>query len=112
MVIPLYDLSVESSAMTLWKKKFELHKNIDKPKLSFGNDTKIYVNENLTPYNQHLAWKCRELKRAKKIHKVCSMKGIIKIRQSPNERAYSINNDDDIKHLFPDFIFKEKNTPM
>ena len=39
------------------------------------------------------------------------MKGIIKIRQSPNERAYSINNDDDIKHLFPDFIFKEKNTP-
>ena len=42
------------------------------------------------------------------------MKGIIKIRQSPNERAHSINNDDDIesiKYLFPDFIFKEKKTP-
>ena len=39
------------------------------------------------------------------------MKGIIKIRQSPNERAHSINNYDDIKYLFPDFIFKEKNTP-
>ena len=39
------------------------------------------------------------------------MKGIIKIRQSPNERGQSINNDDDIKYLFPDFIFKEKNTP-
>ena len=41
------------------------------------------------------------------------MEGIIKIKQSPNEPAYSINNDDDIinKYLFPDFIFKEKNTP-
>ena len=93
------------------EKKFELHKNIDKSKLGFGNDTKIYVSENLTPYNQHLTpWKYRELKRAKKIHKVWSMKGIIKIRQSPNEKPHSNNNDDYIKRLFPDFIFKEKNT--
>ena len=39
------------------------------------------------------------------------MKGIIKIRQSPNEQAHFINNDDDVKYLFPDFISKEKNTP-
>ena len=77
----------------------------------FANDTKIYVSENLTPYNQCLACKCRELKRAKKIHKVWSMKGAIKIRRSPNERAYSINNDHDIRYLFPDFIFKESNNP-
>ena len=100
--------------MSSWKKKIELHKNIDKSKLGFSNDTKIYVSENLTPQNQCLTWKCRELKKPKKIHKVRSMKGIIKIRQSPNERAQSINNGDDIKsikYLFPDFIFKEKNTP-
>ena len=93
------------------EKKFDLHKNIDKSKLGFGNDTKIYVSENLTPYNQRLAWKCRELKRAKKIHKVWSMKGVIKIRRSPNERPYSIYNDNDIRYLFPDFIFIESNTP-
>ena len=92
------------------EKIFDLHKNIGKSKLGFANDTKIYVSENLTPYNQRLAWKCRELKRAKKIHKVWSMTGVIKIRQSPNERAYSINNDD-IRYLFPDFIFKESNNP-
>ena len=69
-----------------------------------------FVIENLTPYNQHLPWKCRELKRAKKIHKVWSMKGVIKIRQSSNEWPYSIYNDD-IRYLFPDFIFKESNTP-
>ena len=57
-------------------------------KLGFANDTKTYVSENLTPFNQRLAWKCRELKRAKKIHKVWSMKGVIKIRQSPNEQPY------------------------
>ena len=66
-------------------EKKKLLKNIDKSKLSFANDTKIYVSENLTPYNQHLAWKCRELKRAKKIQKVWIMKGVIKIRRSPNE---------------------------
>ena len=69
-------------------------------KLGFANDTKIYVSENLTPYNQRLSWECRELKRAKKIHQVWSMKGVIKIRQSPKERPYSIYNDDDIRYLF------------
>ena len=76
-------------------KKIDLHKNIDKSKLDFANGTKIYVSENLTPYNQHLPWKYRELKRAKKIHKVWSMKGAMKIRwcyQSPKEQPYSIYN--------------------
>ena len=109
MVVPLYDLSIENFVMTFWKK-IDLHKDIDKSKLGFANDTKIYVCEILTPYNQCLAWKCRELIRAKKIRKVWSMKGVIKIRQSSNERPYSIY-DDDIRYLFPDFIFKESNTP-
>ena len=39
------------------------------------------------------------------------MKGVIKIRRSPNERPYSICNDVNITYLFPDFIFKESNTP-
>ena len=28
------------------------------------------------------------------------MKGVIKIRRSPNEGAYSINNDDDVRYYF------------
>ena len=65
------------------ENKFGLHKNIDKSKLGFANVTKIYVSENVTPYNQRLAWKCRELKRAKKIHKVWSMKGVSKLDDHP-----------------------------
>ena len=37
------------------EKKFELYKNIEKSKLGFGNYTKIYASENLTPYKQILA---------------------------------------------------------
>ena len=33
-------------------KEIDLHKNIDKSKLGFVNDTKIYVSESLTPYSQ------------------------------------------------------------
>ena len=42
------------------------------------------------------------------------MKGAMKIRwcyQSPKEQPYSIYNDDDSRYLFPDFIFKDSNTP-
>ena len=67
MVVTLYDLSIENFVMTFWGKKFDLRKKTDKSKLGFANDTKIYVRANLTPYNQCLAWKCRELKRSKKI---------------------------------------------
>ena len=42
MVIPLYDLSTESSVMTFWKK-IDLHKNIYKSKLGFGIDPKIVI---------------------------------------------------------------------
>ena len=42
MVIPLYDLSTESSVMTFWKK-IDLHKNIYKSKLGFGIDPKIII---------------------------------------------------------------------
>ena len=90
-------------------KKFGLHKNIDKSILGFANGTKIYVSENFTHYNQCVAWKFRELKRAKNIHKVWSMKGVIKIRWSLNERPCSIFNDDGISYVFPDFVLEESN---
>ena len=40
------------------------------------------------------------------------MKAVIKIRRSLNEQAYSINNNDDVRYVFPDFIFKESKTPI
>ena len=44
------------------EKKVKLSRKLDNEKLGLQSDARIFVSENLTPYNQHLAWKCRELK--------------------------------------------------
>ena len=88
-------------------KKHEL-KKIDNAKLCFQNNVKLFVSENLSPFNQRLAWKCRELRRASKIHSTFSSKGIAKIRCKMNEPPTFIEHDRDLTPLYPDFIFKEK----
>lgn len=47
---------------------FEINKRIDNSKLGFNVENKLFTYDNLTSYNQHLAWMCRELKKAKKIY--------------------------------------------
>ena len=88
-------------------KKFETSK-IDKSKLGFESNVKFYVSENLTPYNQHLAWKCRELKRAGVIHSSRSSKGIVKLRCTANERPIPTDHDGRIAALYPDFVFNKR----
>ena len=41
---------------------------IDNSSRAFQPDVKLYLSENLTPYNQYLGWKCREFKRTSLIH--------------------------------------------
>ena len=62
----------------------------------------------MTPYNQKLAWKCRELKRAGRINSTWSTKGIIKLRRTMNERAISIEDEIELSYLYPDFAFRER----
>ena len=88
-------------------KKNDL-KKIDNVNLNFQLNAVLLFSENLTPFNQCLAWKCRELKRAGKIHSSWSSKGIIKLRRTMNEKAISILHDDQIVDLYPDFVFKER----
>ena len=64
------------------EKKFDVNKLIDNSKLGFNN---------LTPYNQVLAWMCRELKRRKKIYNCWTSKGIIKLKRTINEQPISID---------------------
>ena len=82
------------------------NRKLDNAKLGFQSDSRIFVSKNLTPYNQHLAWKCRELKRAGKIHSCWSAKGVVKIRKTMNEHLIAINHETDIASLSPDFVFK------
>ena len=82
----------------------ELHK-LDSKRLGF-NPVETYFSKNLTLLNQLLGWKCRELKRASMIHSTWSAWGMIKRRRTANERALSIKNDNDVKSLNPDFVFR------
>ena len=75
------------------EKKLGLNRKLYNEKLEFQSDARIFVSENLTPYNQHLAWKCRELKQAGKIHSCWSAKGVVKIRRTMNEHPIAINHD-------------------
>ena len=89
------------------EKKFEVNRLIDNSKLGFKRENKLFICENLTPYNQRPAWMCRVLKRAKKIYNSWSNKGIFKFR-TMNERPMSVDHESEIKALYPDFIFKER----
>ena len=68
-------------------------KKIDNAKLCFQNNVKLFVSENLSPFNQRLAWKCRGLRRASKIHSAFSSKGIMKIHRTMNEQPISVEHD-------------------
>ena len=85
--------------------KFDLRK-MTSAELHFDTSPVLYFSENLTPYNQHFAWKCRELTRANLIHITWSSKGLIKIRSSMNEKPIPIEHENDIFNLHLNFLFK------
>ena len=91
------------------EKKANL-KNINNNDLGFESRTKLFFSENLTPLNQKLAWMCRELKRAGKIHSCWSSKGVVKLRRTMNERSTYINRISDITDLYPEFIFNDRSS--
>ena len=72
------------------EKKLSLNRKPDDEKLGFQSDARIFVSKNLTPNNQHLAWKCTGLEQAGKIHSCWSAKGVVKIRITMNERPIEI----------------------
>ena len=75
--------------------------------LGFKPDVALYISENLTPFNQRLAWQCGEL-RLRLIHNCWSSNGVVKIRCTMNERAFSIDSEKNLTMLYPDFVFMRR----
>ena len=80
--------------------------SLNKIELGFKPDVALYISENLTFFNQRLAWQCREHERARLIHSCWSLKGVVKIRRTMNERALSIDSEKDLTVLYSDSVFK------
>ena len=77
-------------------------RKINNAELDFHTSSVLYFSENLPPYNQYLAWKCKSKP---------SSKGLIKIRRSMNEKPIPIEHENDIFNLYPNFVFKENHRP-
>ena len=64
-------------------KKNESHK-LDSKMMGFNPFKTLYFSKNLTPLNQLLAWKCRELKRASMIQSSWRAWDVIRIMRTAN----------------------------
>ena len=81
--------------------------NINKEAVGLSNNVSVFVNSNLSPYMNKLAYLCRVLKRKNLIEKVTTFKGVIKIARKigpSSERSVwnVIGHITDLKNLFPD----------
>jgi len=75
-----------------------------------GLTSPIFLNENLSPNNSRLAFKCRQLKRAKLCTSTWSMSGMIYLHRTINEKPKKILHDCTLTELYPDFKFIENNS--
>lgn len=82
-------------------------RSVDANKLGLPRTSKVFINENLSPYFSKIAFNCRKLKRAGKIMKVYSHEGIIHIVRTVQEKPKKIYHINDLSNLFPDFDFED-----
>ena len=72
-----------------------------------------FINENLSPANESIAYNCRKLRRAKINDSCCSRDGIICIKSTANSKLHKIHHMKELRDSFPEFGFSnnEENIP-
>ena len=80
--------------------------SIDNAKYNFDGKTKIFINENLSPANESIAYNCRKLRQAKIIDSCYSRDGIICIKSTVNNKPEKIHHMKELRDLFPEFVFQ------
>ena len=93
---------LENKVVALLKKK--KLSNINNNKFNLNAETKLYINENLTPMNESSAFKCRKLKRSN-IHACYAREGIVQIKQEERSKPFKIFDISTLHDLFLDFVF-------
>ena len=83
--------------------------NLKKHHLVSG--TRIFINENLTVKNEHLAFNCRQLKKGNYIFSTFTKNGTVYVKQNENSRPVAILNMNVLHDMFLKFydISKEGN---
>ena len=70
--------------------------------------TRIFINENLTVKNEHLAFSCRQLKRRNYIFGTFTKNGTVYVKQNENSWPVSILNMNVLHDMFPNFYDMSK----
>ena len=103
--------SLDQSNAGIPKKLYSIGRNY--AKYNFDGRTKIFVNENLSPANESIAYNNRKLWQAKIIDSCYSRDGINCIKNTVNSKPEKIYDIKGLRDLFPDFFFqmmKKKHT--
>ena len=79
--------------------------NLDKEKHSFSQNTKDFINENLTVMNENIAFNARKLKQSRLVHACFTIDGIVRIKKSENSKSLKVFHMKNLGELFPDFNF-------
>ena len=84
---------------------------IDLKKHHLVSGTRIFINENLTIKNEHLAFNCRQLKKRNYIFGTFTKNGTVYIKQNENSRPLVILNMNVLNDRFPNLyeLSKEGN---
>ena len=86
------------------KKKFS---NINNDKFNFNAERKLFINENLTPMNESIAFNCRKLKRSNIIHTHYTRARIVHIKQEESSKPFKMFHISNLYVLFPVFVFAD-----
>ena len=75
--------------------------------LGFPNQTKLFVQPNLTPFDEKIGFYCRQLRRKKIIEKTwyCSGSNYLKLVNSTETDKIEVSHINQLIHLFPNFTF-------
>ena len=79
--------------------------NLDKEKHGFSQNTKVFINENLTLINESIAFNGRKLKRSGLVHVCFTNDGIVRIKESENSKSLKVFHMKNLRELFSDFNF-------
>ena len=80
---------------------------IDTSSINLPN-AQIYINENLSPANQALAFYGRKLKRVGLIFNCYTFDGVVQIKRTQHEKPKKILHFSILKEMFPEFKFIEE----
>jgi hypothetical protein len=82
--------------MRFFDKYFE-HKNFKLVDVGIAADQRIYINENLTPFNQKIYVEAMRIKKENKIASVSTHHGIVNVKKEQRDKFVPIRDLTELK---------------